>query len=302
MHNLEVNVMNYYSHLKALFADLVNSEDNFRRYRRNPKASDLFIISLKLASESMGINSENNLYHRLKANYPKLLSLLPDRSNFNRRCKSLVDIIDMCAQRIIEIIAPDENKFIVDSTPLPICRNARIPRLKIMRDDPEMLPARGWSACDRSYFYGYKLHLLISPKGLIFSFFITTENIHDSDLTMDLYQNTFNSDVYGDKGYINKYKQLDLFENFNITLITPSRKNAKQPNRKWNNTISVQRKRIETFFSQFADQFGIKRNFTKSFEGFYSRIVAKITSMTFLQYVNYLNDNPIGQIKNLCVN
>jgi len=40
MHNLEVNVMNYYSHLKALFADLVNSEDNFRQYRRSPKATD----------------------------------------------------------------------------------------------------------------------------------------------------------------------------------------------------------------------------------------------------------------------
>jgi len=301
MHNLELNVMNFYWHLKVLFSDSLNAKDNFHQYRREPKASDLVIISLKLASESMGIFSENNLYHRIMSDYPQLLKLLPDRSNFNRRCKSLAKFMDICSEKIVAIISSKEDKFIIDSTPLPICRNARIPRLKIMRDDPEMLPARGWSACDRTYFYGYKLHLLTCPKGLIYSFFVTSGNIHDSDLTMDLCQESPNADIYGDKGYINKYKQLELFENYNTSLITPSRKNAKQPNRKWNKFISVKRKRIETVFSQFTDQFGLKRNFAKSFEGYYSRIVAKIASMTFLQYINYINGNPIGQIKNLCV-
>lgn len=302
MHNLEVNVMNYYWQLKALVTDLTNNKDNFRNYRKDPKASDLIIISLKLASEAMGINSENNLYHRLEADYSRLRNMLPDRSNFNRRCRSLTAFIDVCAEKMVEAISLSSNEYIIDSSPLPICRNARIPRIKIMRDDPEMFPARGWSACDKGYFYGYKLHLLTCSNGLIYSYYVTPGNIHDSDLTMDLCTNTSDAEIYGDKGYINKLKQLDLFENCNTSLITPSRKNSKQPNRKWNNKVAVKRKRIETVFSQFTDQFGIKRNFAKTFEGFYSRIVSKIASMTFLHYINFQNGNSIGQIKNLSVN
>lgn len=302
MHNLELNVMNYFARMQVIFKDVVDSNANFRSYRRRPKASDLLIICLKMAAESMGISSENNLYHRIEADYPALRHILPDRSNFNRRCKSLSHYMDACAEKMAEWMAPNEKVLLIDSTPLPICRNARIPRIRIMRDDPEMLPDRGWSACDRGYFFGYKLHLLTTANGLIISYFITPGNIHDSELTMDLCHNAPDTDIYGDKGYINRYKQLYLFENFNTQLITPPKRNSKQPDRKWNKPMGIKRKRIETVFSQFTDQFGIKRNYAKTFQGYYSRIVAKIAAMTFLQFVNYSDGNPIGQIKNLCVN
>ncbi|MGV4436631.1 IS982 family transposase, partial [Ornithobacterium rhinotracheale] len=43
---------------------------------------------------------------------------------------------------------------------------------------------------------------------------------------------------------------------------------------------------IETLFSQLCDQFMIRRNYAKSFEGFKTRILAKITSLTTIQYLN----------------
>ena len=46
------------------------------------------------------------------------------------------------------------------------------------------------------------------------------------------------------------------------------------------------RKRIETFFSQLYDQFKIDRNYAKSFNGFATRILSKITGYTILQYIN----------------
>ncbi|MDD1539948.1 IS982 family transposase, partial [Riemerella anatipestifer] len=45
-------------------------------------------------------------------------------------------------------------------------------------------------------------------------------------------------------------------------------------------------KRIETFFSQLCDQFMIKRNNAKTFEGFKTRIISKITAATIIQYIN----------------
>ena len=46
------------------------------------------------------------------------------------------------------------------------------------------------------------------------------------------------------------------------------------------------RKRIETLFSQLCDQFMIKRNYAKSFEGFKTRIFSKMTYLTLIQYIN----------------
>jgi hypothetical protein len=44
--------------------------------------------------------------------------------------------------------------------------------------------------------------------------------------------------------------------------------------------------RIETLFSQLCDQFMIRRNYAKTFEGFKTRILAKITTVTVIQYLN----------------
>jgi len=58
------------------------------------------------------------------------------------------------------------------------------------------------------------------------------------------------------------------------------------------------RKRIETLFSQLCDQFMIRRNYAKSFRGFKTRILAKITAMTIIQYINkFIFNRPINNIK-----
>ena len=59
------------------------------------------------------------------------------------------------------------------------------------------------------------------------------------------------------------------------------------------------RKRIETLFSQLCNRFLIRRNYAKTFEGFKTRILAKITALTLVQYINkFIFDRPINNIKN----
>ena len=58
------------------------------------------------------------------------------------------------------------------------------------------------------------------------------------------------------------------------------------------------RKRIETLFSQLCDQFMIRRNYAKSFEGFKTRILSKITALTMIQYLNqFVYHRNINNIK-----
>jgi len=58
------------------------------------------------------------------------------------------------------------------------------------------------------------------------------------------------------------------------------------------------RKRIETLFFQLNDQFMIRRNYAKSFTGFASRILAKITALTTIQSINPCEENHINNLKN----
>ncbi len=57
------------------------------------------------------------------------------------------------------------------------------------------------------------------------------------------------------------------------------------------------RKRIETLFSQLCDQFMIRRNYAKSFVGFKTRILSKITTLTIIQSINKTLTRNINNLK-----
>ena len=50
-------------------------------------------------------------------------------------------------------------------------------------------------------------------------------------------------------------------------------------------------------FSQLTDQILVIRNYAKITNGLFARIIGKISALTILQYVNFINDKPIGRIK-----
>lgn len=54
---------------------------------------------------------------------------------------------------------------------------------------------------------------------------------------------------------------------------------------------------METLFSQLCDQFKIRNNYAKTFEGFKTRIWAKITALTVIQLINKQNNRNINNLK-----
>ncbi len=298
MHNLITNIAKFRNLLTDCYGVDNLTNGNFRNYSNQPKASDIEIIALTLAAESQGIISENNLFQILESDYKSYRQTLPDRSNFNRRKRALQPFIDELSSKVSDELNIGQETYIIDSMPLPIARYARKNKIKIMMEDLDFKPAIGYSAIDKTNFIGYKLNLTISSIGVINNHAMTQANVHDVK-TLEMMTKGFINDVklLGDKGYIAKDVQLSLFKEFNIRVITPPRSNQIGPSI-WSPKDRRLRKRIETTFSQFCDQFRIKINFAKSFHGFYTRIVTKIAAFTFLQYLNYLNEKPINKIKN----
>ncbi|MDY3538628.1 IS982-like element ISRa1 family transposase, partial [Riemerella anatipestifer] len=110
-------------------------------------------------------------------------------------------------------------------------------------------------------------------------------SVHDIHYLKDIGEQMRNCTLIGDRGYLSAKVQIDLFNYANIKLDTPMRSNQKDYIPQFS-LYKKKRKRIETFFSQLCDQFMIKRNYAKTFEGFKTRIISKITAATVIQYIN----------------
>lgn len=92
-------------------------------------------------------------------------------------------------------------------------------------------------------FYGFKLHLIINNKGELMNFKLTKGNVFDNRVIEDLIRyNKKESKLFGDKGYICKEELKNkLKDNYNINLITKSRRNMKN---KQYNTLSEEDKKL----------------------------------------------------------
>ena len=258
------------------------------------KMSDIELVALSLTSEYMSIDSENDLFKQLvNSSIPNLI----ERSQFNKRRRKLFDFSEKIRTTLASSFLEFENYFIIDSMPLEICKKARQNRIKICKKDFETAPSKGFCASQDTWFYGYKLHGICSVSGVFHSIDITKANVHDIQILKDVKNQLSDCVLLGDRGYLSLTQQVDLFQTANIVLETPMRMNQKSY-KKQPYIFRKSRKRIETLFSQLCDQFKIRNNYAKSFEGFKTRILAKITALTLVQYINkFIFDRPINNIK-----
>lgn len=259
----------------------ISTDQQLPVQRRRPSMSDLEVIGLSLTAEYMGIDSENNLFRILSPYFTQRI----ERTVYNRRKRRLMSYQNLIRLQLAESFNEFEDVFVVDSMPLEICKIARSSRSKICKEELYSMPSKGYCASQKMYYYGYKLHAVCSLKGVFQAIDLTPANVHDIHYLNDIKYQLSDCTLLGDKGYLSSQVQLNLFEYSNIRLDTPKRSNQNEYKPQFK-PYRKSRKRIETLFSQMCDQFMIRRNYAKSFDGFKTRILTKITAMTIVQYIN----------------
>lgn len=141
-----------------------------------------------------------------------------------------------------------EQKYVIDSFPVPVCDNIRISRCKLFQGEQH----RGYIASKRRFFFGLRVHCVVTGQGQPIEFVIlpgSTSDIHAlKKFDLDLPAHSL---LLGDRAY-NDYKEEDLLQEAADIWLQPQRKkNSKRP-------LSVcrqflfqpTRQRIETTFSQ----------------------------------------------------
>lgn len=184
--------------------------------------------------------------------------------------------------------------------PLEICKLSRSSRITICKECFLTSTTKGYCASQKLHFYGYKLHAVCSSTGVFTNFELTQAAGHDIHFLKNIKNNMSSCILISDNAYLSADYQLDLFTSNQIKLEVPMRVNQldhqKQPY-----LFRKTRKRIGTLFSQFCDQFMIRRNYAKSFDGYKTKILSKITAATVIQIINKLLNRNINNLKSLVV-
>jgi len=288
MNNFKANYNKILEVLKS-----ITEKEQFLKQKRKPKLKDIELIAMNLTAEYMSIDSECQLFREISIDLKNKI----ERSVYNRRKRKLFFAMEFIRNELSNKFNEFENYFVVDSMPLEVVKLARSNSSKICKEEFYSAPNRGFCASQNMNYYGYKIHAVCSIEGVFKSFDISKASVHDIHYLKDIKEQFNNCVILGDKGYLSTDYQLDLFESKQIRLEVPMRKNQKNY-KKQTYIFRKKRKRIETLFSQLCDQFMIRRNYAKSFQGFKTRILSKLTSLTIIQFINkFVFDRNINNLK-----
>ena len=296
MHNIRTNFGRFYRICKAFFESETDNNGNFQYYSRKPEISDVQVVALSCTMEALGIDSENLLWSKLKTDYASLFPHLICRTRFNRRRRRLQPFIEQVQAKVATCLEEESEAMVVDSIPIPVVKLAREKTFRAFKQSFETAPAKGYSAVSRSWFIGYKLHVVIYDNGVVQQSGLTKGNIHDINFLKEVESLPKGKFLLGDKAYRSMPLQMDLFEKFKVKLKVPFRINQHDYKR---HPKRYRRKRqmVETFFAQMTDQFSVKRNYAKSYEGLQARLSSKLSAMSLLHWINFQNGRKLSQIK-----
>ena len=170
----------------------------------------------------------------------------------------------------------------IDSTPLRVCKNLRIPRHKTFKGEAE----RGKSST--GWFYGFKLHLLVDDCGDILSFRITRGNVDDRTPVPEMLKN-FIGKVFGDRGYISE-KLTQLLATQEVELITTLKKNMKpKVLAAFDKVLLRKRSIIETINDQLKNIFSLEHSRHRSLFNFLVNALAALIAYSYLPKKPSLN-------------
>jgi DDE family transposase len=207
------------------------------------------------------------------------------KSRFSRRLHRIKEIFivffNLCAQTWKTLNT--EAIYVIDSIPIPVCDNIRIRRSKIYSHED----FRGYQASKKRYFYGLKIHLMVTQAGQPVECFLTPGGCGDVNaLKYYAYELPDGCIIYADKAY-NDYEIEDLLKDVDDIQLLPMRK--KNSKRALSPSISfVQsyyRKRVETAGS-LIEQLLPKSIHAVTSQGFELKVVLFVIASSLNGYLN----------------
>lgn len=267
--------------LYCLTDDLLQAKGHSEPPQRSMTDSEVVTTAL-VATRLFGGNlATARAYLRKEGYIPDMLS----KSQYNRRLHRAAPLLRWLFRQIAQFHkqTAEEDIYLIDSFPASVCENIRIPQTRIYgAEEGPREEFRGYIASKGEYFFGVKVHLLVTAEGHPVEVFLTPGGRSD---TRAMKQFQFNlpteSVVIGDKAY-NDYDFEDLLSDAaGIDLRPLRRKDSTREEPAYVEFIQhTYRKQIETTGSEFERQLPSSIHAVTS-EGFELKVFLFVLAISF---------------------
>jgi len=200
-----------------------------------------------------------------------LVTRLLSRSRLSRRLTRLADLIQLLFHQTGSVLKQLhwESRYVLDSFPVPVCDNIRVPRCRLIQDERY----RGQVKSKRRYFYGVKVQVMATTEGVPVEFCVLPGACADiqglAELALEL---PTESELLADSAYLHFEWEEYLQETEHIKLQVPLKKNSRRAREPWLEYYKTSmRKNIETTIGEVAKLFPKKIHAT-NLNGFLLKI------------------------------
>lgn len=221
--------------------DILKGMKHYEDKQRQMSDAEVMTTSIVAGLFFSGNMEKSRIFLQEHGYIPKML----EKSRFNRRQHKIAELFLVVFDLLGDFWKQwnEKSVYVIDSFPVSACDNYRIQRCRLYEGEDW----RGYQASKRRYFYGLKIHLMVTEQGRPVEFFLTPGSWSDTRaLKMYNFDLPEGSLVTGDKAYTD-YAFEDLLDEAHLDLQPLRKKNSKRPVPPWiNYLMSCYRKIIET--------------------------------------------------------
>jgi hypothetical protein len=242
-----------------------------------PVFGDSEVITLLLAMDFLPFPGETQFLGFIRANYLSLFPELLDQSQFNRRTRDLRLLVEELRKHWAILLGVTfHSQFLLDTKPVPVVGYKRSKRCSDFAGNA----AYGVCASRNMKYFGYKLVMLSTLDGIPVAYELVPANSDERAAAEEVLSVVWNSDIYGDKGFLGEVWQQEQHDSRGNRIWTPKRINQKVQNPegfdRWLNSI---RERIEGAFNEVQNTGrNLERLLRKTIIGLSTHVIAKMAS------------------------
>ncbi len=264
------------------------TSDEYRvpaRCGRPALISDSELVALAVCQAAIGASSDRQFLGLVERVLPGWFPHLPDQSQYNRRLRTLVELISRVQQQLARWLDTGGIRL-ADGTQLAV---ASYPGCQ-QRSHFAGFARYGYSKSHHRFLWGVRLVLLTDERGLPLGYTIVPANEKEYEPLADLLTGTPSEVVIADKGLWGRAYR-DRLAADGVALLTPDRTRT-AANIGKERALASFRLVIESVFANLKGQMRLERHLAKTPAGLCVRIAQRILALTIGILLNTLTGRP----------
>jgi hypothetical protein len=257
--------------------------DEFLQYMNRPdhpdsEMSDAEVLTTALVA--MLYCGGNYAQARRWLGVPHYIPRMLSKSQFSRRLNRLQPLLMALFGLLAEQFKAlnSDQIYAIDTFPVAVCDNYRIKRCRIYTDESY----RGKIVSKKRYFYGLKVHLMVTQSGQPIEFFFTPGSASDVAHLADFeFELPPGSTVYADKAYNHYFIEDRLAEDGQIILSPFRKKNSSRPVPPWIFFLQHHYRKIVETSASLVDRLLPKSIHATNQAGFELKIILFMLALSF---------------------